>query len=266
MRGLPKDMQLPSLHSRAVAFAVGAGCVGFVLALFAGQTGGAEHDHLKVALICSIICGVFCWAVVQSSIATVASAVDTASERLLRAAHGDLQSGIAADVRGNLPELAVAMESLFSQVRTNMDNVQTLAMFDPVTGLANRTSFCRQVERLLLEREVNGPAAMFFIDLDGFKRVNDLLGHAAGDQLLARVAGRLREVVMSQVHCGGREAVLGRLAGDEFTIFFPELLPDMSAMRIARAIQYALDEHFEVGGSRIDISASIGVASIPITA
>lgn len=257
-------MQWQSLHSRAVSFAVGAGCVAFILALFAGQVGAGEHlDQLRLALISAIICGTFGWGAAQSSITSIAISVDKATERLLQAAHGDLSSGIAPDVRSNLPDLAVAMESLFSQVRTNLESVQTLAMFDPVTGLANRASFCRQVERLLIEREMSGPAAMFFIDLDEFKEVNDTLGHAAGDQLLARVAGRLREVVMAHAQGGSREAVLGRLAGDEFTIFFPDLPPDSSAMRIARAIQYALGEAFEIGGTRMDVTASIGVAYYP---
>lgn len=254
-------MQWQSLHSRAVAFAVSAGCVAFILALFAGQTGGVEQ--LRLALVSAIICGTFGWAASQRSITSIAISVDKATERLLQAAHGDLASDIAPDVRTNLPDLAVAMESLFSQVRTNLDSVQTLAMFDPVTGLANRASFCRQVERLLVERAMNGPAAMFFIDLDDFKEVNDTLGHAAGDQLLARVAGRLREVVMAHARGGTRDAVLGRLAGDEFTIFFPDLPPDSSAMRIARAIQYALGEAFEIGGTRTDVTASIGVAYYP---
>jgi hypothetical protein len=118
-----------------------------------------------------------------------------------------------------LPDLAVAMESLFSQVRTNLDHVQTLALFDQVTGLANRTSFCRQVERLLIEHSEEGAAALFFIDLDGFKSVNDTLGHAAGDQLLARVAGRLREVVMAQVSAG-----MGELGQEQIERFVQEVM------------------------------------------
>ncbi|MEO8722381.1 MAG: EAL domain-containing protein [Sphingobium sp.] len=256
-------MQGGSLHGRAIAFAASAGCVVFILALFAGHGSTSDAGQISKALAIAIVCGVFGWASAQQSIATIAASVDRATERLLQAAHGDLQSPIAKDIRSNLPDLSVAMESLFSQVRTNLDNVQTLAMFDPVTGLANRTSFYRQVERMLIERQVNGAAAMFFLDLDGFKDVNDRFGHGAGDQILARVAGRLREVVMAQASIGARDAVVGRLAGDEFTLFFPHMPPETSAMRIARAIQFALDEHFEIGGVQIDVGASIGVAYYP---
>ncbi|CAN5219533.1 hypothetical protein BH10PSE12_BH10PSE12_27300 [soil metagenome] len=256
-------MQGDSLKSRAVAFAASAGAVVFILALLAGQAGFADVKDIGRALIIAILCGAMSWASAQRTISSVATSVDGATERLLRAAHGDLQAPVSADVKRDLPDLGVAMESLFSQVRANLDNVHLLAMFDPVTGLANRSSFCNQVERLLVEREEEGIAALFFIDLDGFKTINDTLGHAAGDLLLARVAGRLREVVMSQVSAGQGDAVVGRLAGDEFTLFFPQLPKRESAARIGRAIQYALGERFDLGGQQIDLGASIGVALYP---
>ena len=106
-------------------------------------------------------------------------------------------------------------------------------------------------------------AALFFIDLDGFKGVNDTLGHAAGDQLLARVAGRLREVVMAQVSAGTGDAVIGRLAGDEFTMFFPMLPGPSAAARIARAVQFALGERFDHGSQHVELGASIGIACYP---
>src|SRR3546814_9583600 len=89
-------------------------------------------------------------------------------------------------VRRDLPHLAGAMENLFGQFRSNLKNAQTLALYDPVTSLPNRTRFCRQVERLLAARPAGGHAALFFIDLDGFKMVNDTLGHAAGDLQIGR--------------------------------------------------------------------------------
>ncbi|MEC3948462.1 putative bifunctional diguanylate cyclase/phosphodiesterase [Sphingobium sp. HWE2-09] len=258
-------MQGVTLKSRATAFACAAGALVFILSLVLGYTPNQQDDLLQIgrSLIIAILCGTMSWASARSTIATTATAIDAATERLLSAAHGDLQSRVPTDIGQELPDLSVAMESLFSQVRTNLDHVQTLALFDQITGLANRTSFCRQVERLLAEREDYGLATLFFIDLDGFKAVNDTLGHAAGDQLLARVAGRLREVVMAQVSAGGSDAVIGRLAGDEFTLFFPHLSDPPAAQRIARAIQFALGERFDLGSQHVDLGASIGIACYP---
>ena len=188
--------------------------------------------------------------------------VDHAAERLIAAAQGDLHTPVPDMVHASLPDLALAMESLFSQTRTTLENVQLMAMQDGVTGLASRSSFCCQVELLLAGQERNGPAAMFFIDLDGFKAVNDTLGHAAGDHLLTRVAGRLREVVAMQLGTTS-DTVIGRYAGDEFTLFFPHIPPESSAMRIARAVQYALEEPFDISGTQVEIGGSIGVAYYP---
>ncbi|MDI1295154.1 MAG: EAL domain-containing protein [bacterium] len=256
-------MQGVTLKSRAAAFACAAGALVFILSLVLGRGQGEDIVDIGRSLIIAILCGTMSWASARRTIATTATAIDSATERLLSAAHGDLHSRVPTEIALELPDLAVALESLFSQVRTNLDHVQTLALFDQVTGLANRTSFCRQVERQLAERTEQGAAALFFIDLDGFKMVNDTLGHAAGDQLLARVAGRLREVVMAQIGAGTGDAVVGRLAGDEFTMFFPNLPSREAAPRIARAIQFALGERFDLGSQHVDLGASIGIACYP---
>lgn len=192
-----------------------------------------------------------------------ARAVENAAERLLGAADGDLKSGVSPLIRRQMPHLAVAMENLFSRASRDIDTVRTMAMVDAVTGLANRTSFCRQVERLLAGRG-DEPAALLFIDLDGFKAVNDTLGHAAGDHILARVAGRLREVATRMAPgVDAPEAVIGRFAGDEFILFFPALPSDDAALRLASAVRLALDAPFDIGGHQAEIGASIGVARYP---
>ncbi|MEV4932888.1 putative bifunctional diguanylate cyclase/phosphodiesterase [Sphingobium sp. LSP13-1-1.1] len=256
-------MQGVTLTSRATAFACAAGALVFILSLVLGQGQATDIGGIGRSLIIAILCGTLSWASARRTVATTAIAIDGATERLLAAAHGDLQSDVPREIGLELPDLSVAMESLFSQVRTNLDHVQALALFDQVTGLANRASFCRQVERLLAERSEEGLAALFFIDLDGFKGVNDTLGHAAGDQLLARVAGRLREVAMAQASAGAGDCLIGRLAGDEFTLFVPSLADLDSAGRIARAIQFALRERFDLGSQHVDLGASIGVACYP---
>src|SRR3546814_2964757 len=135
------------------------------------------------------------------------------SDLLSRAANGDLDEDIPAEIARTLPELAVAMDGLFRQLGENLESAQRLAMFDPVTALPNRINFRRSCERALAGLAPGSVAALLFIDLDRFKAVNDSLGHAIGDSLLGMVANRLRPVAARAGR--GSHALVGRLAGDE---------------------------------------------------
>jgi diguanylate cyclase (GGDEF)-like protein len=107
-------------------------------------------------------------------------------------------------------------------------------------------------------------SAMLFVDLDRFKLVNDSLGHARGDQLLIMVANRLRVVVNAEFNGSARSRpLLARLAGDEFTIFFPEIGSTAEIERVARRIVLAIAEPFELCSHSVDIGASIGIAICP---
>jgi diguanylate cyclase len=253
-----------SLKSRAIAFAMCAGAFVFILALAATSGGRFDADSAGRALIPAIICAAMCWAYAERSIAVTAGAIDAAIGRLAQAANGDFESRIPPEVAENVPPLAHAMEGLFRQLHVNIENVQRLAMFDPVTGLANRTNFRRTTERMLADLPPGTLAALFFIDLDRFKAVNDTLGHATGDQLLGMVANRLRAVAdRFGAEPGGRPPLIGRLAGDEFTLFFPELVEARDAARIGRAVLFALSEPFDLADQEIAIGASIGIAMRP---
>ncbi|MDX3910074.1 MAG: EAL domain-containing protein [Sphingobium sp.] len=256
-------MQSVTFKIRAAIIGAGAGTVALILAGLAGPRMFGREQTIAYVLLFAILCGILSWASARRSIAAIAPSLDRVTARLRAAAHGDLQTPVVAQLRRDLPDVALAMDSLFSQVRSNLENIHVLAMFDPVTGLPNRMSFCRQVEQLLAEKGGDDPAALFFLDLDGFKAINDTLGHAAGDQLLARVAGRLRDIMMAQVGAGMGEAVVGRLAGDEFTLFFPAMPNRAAAERIARAIQFAFGERFQLDDQSLDIGVSIGVAYYP---
>jgi diguanylate cyclase (GGDEF)-like protein len=253
-----------SLKSRAIAFAMCAGAVAFILALAANTHESFTVDSASRALIGAILVGVMCWASAERTIASTAGAIDAAIARLSRAAHGDLESEIPEEVKTCVPPLAEAMDGLFRQLHANLDSVQRLAMFDPVTGLANRTNFRRSCERILSEMPQGDLAVLYFIDLDRFKVVNDTLGHASGDMLLGMVANRLRAVSDRFIAEGEmRPSLIGRLAGDEFTMFFPEIRNGRDAERVGRAILYALSEPFDVSGQEISIGASIGIALRP---
>ena len=256
-----------SLKSRAIAFALCAGALVFILALFAGAQSSGNNKDVLAALLVALVCGVLSWASAERAISGVAQAIDALALRVRAAADGDLVSPTPETVRETLPELADTMEGLFAQVRVNFDSVHALAMFDPVTQLPNRVNFRRTAERLLASRTPDQMSALLFIDLDRFKFVNDSLGHACGDEVLAMVSGRLRQVAaraQEEAPPGSTAApVIGRLAGDEFTVLFPFVRDAVHAQRLARRALHALAEPFIVAGQNVEVGASIGLAMAP---
>lgn len=257
-------MEGVSLKSRAVAFAICAGAIAFILAIIATSRGGSVTEDIAFALVPALLCGVMCWALAKRAIASTASAIDSAIVRLERAALGDLESEIPKEVAAQVPQLADAMQSLFQQLGANLDRVHRLAMYDSVTGLPNRINFRRSCERTLSEIPRDTFAALFFIDLDRFKNVNDTMGHAMGDVVLGLVASRLRGVADQVVaESATPPPLVGRLAGDEFTMFVTQLRDPQDAMRIATALQVAFGEPFDVIEHEAEIGASIGVALYP---
>ena len=257
-------MEAASLKGRAITFALCAGAVVFILAVLATSHGTLSFENLTRALVPAIVCAVFSWAAAERAIGTTAAALDAAIGRIVEAARGDLESPVPPEVGAVVPHLGRAMDGLFQQVAANLDSVHRLAMYDPVTALPNRTHFRRVAERQLSEMPAGDVAALLFIDLDRFKAVNDTMGHATGDVLLGMVANRLRAVADSVTVAGGiAKPLIGRLAGDEFTMLFPKLDDANQAARIARGVLYALTEQFDLAGADVEIGASIGIAMRP---
>lgn len=257
-------MEGVTLKSRAIAFAICAGATAFILALAAASPGEVTVQNAGRALIAAIVCAVLSWASAERSLASTAGAIDAAIERMAAAAKGDLKGGTPAEVRDSVPQLAAAMDALFSQLHVHFDHMQRQAMFDPVTDLPNRSNFRQRVEAALADLPPDGAATLYFIDLDRFKTVNDTLGHAQGDVLLGMVAARLRGLV-EQLRTGepGDAAVLGRLAGDEFTLFVPRMADRATADQVGRRILFELSRPFELVDQLVTIGASIGVANWP---
>ena len=257
-------MEGVSLKSRAIVFAMCAGAVAFILALVATSSGQIGIGNVSRALIPAVVCAAMCWASAERSIAGTAAAIDAAIARLTRAANGDLEGDIPTEIAENVPELAHAMNGLFQQLNANLESVHRLAMFDPVTSLPNRTNFRRTCERALTDMPQGACAVLFFIDLDRFKVVNDTMGHAMGDMLLGMVANRLRAVAdRVTAETGVPQPLIGRLAGDEFTMFFADIGDPAEAARIGRGVLFALSEPFDLVGNDIEIGASIGIAIRP---
>ena len=219
-------------------------------------------------VVASIVAGLFCLLVAyiasERPNSESARALNALGERLLAVEQGDLTSPAPRLVRETMPKLATAVDTLFAEVRASIENAHALGMYDPVTSLPNRLHFRAEADKLLAARSENDVSAMLFVDLDRFKHVNDSLGHARGDQLLVMVANRLRVVVTAEIVDGPMpRPLLARLAGDEFTIYFPSIGGTADAERVARRIALAISEPFELQGHSIDIGASVGVAMCP---
>jgi diguanylate cyclase (GGDEF)-like protein/PAS domain S-box-containing protein len=133
---------------------------------------------------------------------------------------------------------------------------------DPLTRLPNRPYFIDRLESAIeTNHQQDKLFAVLFIDLDQFKLVNDNLGHAAGDELLIDVAGRLRAGVRSSSRpSGSSESVVARIGGDEFAIFLDHIQRETEAATISARILERLGEPFYIDGRKIFVSASIGIA------
>jgi diguanylate cyclase (GGDEF)-like protein/PAS domain S-box-containing protein len=131
------------------------------------------------------------------------------------------------------------------------------AMRDPLTELPNRRALgARLDDALAATQGETAPFAIFFMDLDGFKAVNDRYGHDAGDALLRQVAQRLKNAVR-------REDFVSRLAGDEFVIFSPGIASARACERIAQEVCRALARPFPLEAGEVRIGASVGIVLSP---
>lgn len=140
-----------------------------------------------------------------------------------------------------------------TQQQREKELLQQQANMDSLTGLANRARFYRSVEEAL---EQTIPATVFMIDLDGFKDINDTLGHTSGDEILREVAKRLQSL-------GGPDHLVSRIGGDEFAMIFPTLSDEYQAKKIASNALAEIAKPIVINGHSIRVDASCGIAFAP---
>jgi diguanylate cyclase (GGDEF)-like protein/PAS domain S-box-containing protein len=135
--------------------------------------------------------------------------------------------------------------------------IRDMAFHDPLTGLPNRKLLSDRLELALAQaRRGRRAMAVLFLDLDGFKAVNDGWGHAQGDAMLRDVAGRLAGALRTG-------DTVARIGGDEFTVLIPELPFEEGAAEVSRKILRELERTFRVGDNECRVTASIGIALYP---
>lgn len=147
--------------------------------------------------------------------------------------------------------------------------IEELAYVDTLTGLPNRLSFLQRLEREIVRAGFLGNRlAVLFLDMDGFKNINDTLGHTVGDLALQTIGTRLREGVrptdmVSRVSNEEPELRLARLGGDEFTVLVPRVSSAESVMQLAERIRDLMTRPFVLEGRELVLTTSIGIAMYP---
>jgi diguanylate cyclase (GGDEF)-like protein/PAS domain S-box-containing protein len=152
---------------------------------------------------------------------------------------------------------AVGTMQDITQRRMTEERLAHLASFDHLTQLPNRYLFQDRLEHAILQADRNrASVGLLFLDLDRFKWINDALGHAAGDELLKQVAGRLSGLVR-------RSDTVARLGGDEFTVILEGLADPSQAAAVAEKISQGFIAPFQLSGRTVTVSASIGITLYP---
>jgi diguanylate cyclase (GGDEF)-like protein/PAS domain S-box-containing protein len=159
---------------------------------------------------------------------------------------------------GTVRGVAWAHEDITDRKRAE-EQLRHLAHYDPLTGLPNRLSLQKDLERLLSADGGNRPTSIALFDLDGFKDVNDTLGHSIGDRLLIEVGQRLIE---STDRCRDSDQVF-RLGGDEFVVIIPDCGDPRRVGEIVDAMLKRLAEPFRINEQALHLGGSAGVAIAP---
>jgi diguanylate cyclase (GGDEF)-like protein/PAS domain S-box-containing protein len=131
--------------------------------------------------------------------------------------------------------------------------LERLALYDSLTGLPNRALFSDRLEQAIAHRTRTHAIAVYFLDVDRFKRINDSLGHAAGDEVLREVAARVQRMLRP-------EDTVARFGGDEFTVLCESIGGVLEAVGVADRLQREIAQPLRAGGAELRLSASIGIA------
>ncbi|NRF66905.1 EAL domain-containing protein [Aquincola sp. S2] len=224
--------------------------------LSARRAGTLQLVALQVLLATAVLLGVFYRRLLRpiQRLKQQASAIAHRAELAPLKWHGEDELG---ELGQHLNEVHGQIHGLFSELESKKAALETMALHDPLTGLANRTLFAElTLAAVAAARRDNGKLALLFIDLDRFKSVNDQLGHAAGDDLLIALAGRLRATVReSDVVC--------RHSGDEFTILLHDAHTWDEVAATADRLLKAIEAPMTVREQEASVSASIGIALFP---
>ncbi|MDN3543197.1 EAL domain-containing protein [Kinneretia asaccharophila] len=217
----------------------------------------APYRQLQLSLLALTLAGLLAFAV--GSIFTarrISRPIASLAESAERLGRGDYETPVtASSTLGEVSELASAFELMRHDIRDREAQVHRLAFWDPLTGLPNREQFSQRLSARLAEGGEH-PCAVLMLDLDRFKHVNDVLGHAFGDRLLRSVAVRLQALQNTE------GSLLARLGGDEFALLL-EGADEAAALAQAARIHQDFVTPLCIDDQTVDLGAGIGIALAP---
>lgn len=241
---------------------------------------GIGYEEASYAVIAAIV---VCAIAIPTTITWAAASKLTGQIHALRISTeaivaGDFDSPVDVDCACEVGGLADSFRKMVGRLNSNILRMNVLAYSDALTGLPNRTVATHMLNHLT-KGDNGGEAAVLFIDLDGFKQVNDTYGHEAGDELLKQASLRIIEKGLKRspeqldtcttpygelCERAPQDIVFVRFAGDEFVALLPSVSDIDALSSIAVAILSCLEEPFLIKGNPITVGASIGIARTPI--
>ncbi|MDP2006917.1 MAG: EAL domain-containing protein [Rubrivivax sp.] len=238
---------------------------------------GLHLDALELATVAALIlaaAAITFW--MAGQLTDQIAALQRSTEAL---ADGDFDAPVDVDCACEVGGLAHSFRKMRTRLNANVLRINTLAYTDPITALPNRSAIDHLLRFALApERADSFHAAIVFIDLDGFKRINDTLGHDGGDELLRLASQRILERGLSRtLHtidtcldpfgnpCQRlpEDTVFARFAGDEFVAILPGVTDREALARVGDAIIVSLQEAFHIKGQDVTVGASVGIAITP---
>ena len=191
---------------------------------------------------------------------------------------GDLEQQVEPEGALEIRQLGHSFNQMVSTIRNNVSQIYDLAYVDKVTQLPNREYFRKELTKAVAKsKRKSSSGALLFLDLDGFKRVNDTFGHDFGDKLLSQFADRITDIVRLDDAVSFEAAqdfksedgdtkhsnTFARLGGDEFTILLPEMRNETDSGSVCNRILESISKPFDIDGKEVLVGASIGIATFP---
>ena len=263
----------PGLFALSIAIAIGAALAALLLAWYLRDGTGMLHQLFKYSA--SLLLGAGILSMHLTAMAAFNLVLPNDSLPVQSSEQSHLQLALTVTVMtlliiGSSISAALAdkklqhkdhdlqrVNSLVSQLDQARMSLQQVAHYDPLTNLINRRGF-NQIfaEKLMEKTNEGGMLAVMFLDIDHFKRINDSLGHDAGDELLKVLAGHIKSSIRSH------EDVVARFGGDEFCLLI-DLHDRDEARQLAQRIMLKMKEPIELAGRRMVMTTSIGISLFP---